>query len=254
MAKKGKSISIFSAKGGVGKTITTINLAGIYELIEKKVLIIDLDLYGGGISTALNKPSSRTIYNVVDDINNNRYMSFKDYVTPYDESIDILPSPKDPRTASRIDSKYIELILDRASYLYDVILIDMNHVLSEVNVATLDKVDKILFLITNDPLDIKNMKSLITIFKDLNKTNYKVLLNNSRDPFKSYFSNFDIKNVINTNIDYTLTDKFYFKDIEKEIMDGKIITLDPKISSVFSHDYSTLMTIGLDMIEGDSIE
>lgn len=47
MAKvRGKSICIFSAKGGVGKTTTTINLAGIYEHLEKKVLIIDLDLSG----------------------------------------------------------------------------------------------------------------------------------------------------------------------------------------------------------------
>jgi len=36
--KKGKSLCIFSAKGGVGKTITTLNLAGIFKLIEKKDL------------------------------------------------------------------------------------------------------------------------------------------------------------------------------------------------------------------------
>ena len=40
---KGKAMCIFSAKGGVGKTTTTINLAGIYENLEKKVLIIYLD-------------------------------------------------------------------------------------------------------------------------------------------------------------------------------------------------------------------
>ena len=31
---KGKSMCIFSAKGGVGKTVTTINLAGVYEHLE----------------------------------------------------------------------------------------------------------------------------------------------------------------------------------------------------------------------------
>ena len=52
--KKGKTLCLFSAKGGVGKTITTLNLAGIFEQLEKRVLIMDLDLSSGDIANALN--------------------------------------------------------------------------------------------------------------------------------------------------------------------------------------------------------
>ena len=61
--KKGKSICVFSGKGGVGKTVFTLNLAGIFEAIDKKVLIVDLDLSSGGISLATNRPYDKTIYN-----------------------------------------------------------------------------------------------------------------------------------------------------------------------------------------------
>ena len=187
--KKGKTLCIFSAKGGVGKTITAINLAGIFKTLDKKVLLIDMDFSGGGIALALNKPFEKNIYNFVDDYTNNRYHDFNDYVTKVMDNIDILPSPKDPRQGMKIDSKYVEIIIDKAKYLYDVVIIDTNHFINEFNILTLDIVDKILFMVTNDPLDIKNMKSLISIFRDINLNNYKILLNNSRDPYKKYFKN-----------------------------------------------------------------
>lgn len=251
---RGKSICVFSAKGGVGKTVTAINLAGIYEHLEKKVLLVDLDLSSGGISVALNRPFEKTIYNFVDDYNNNRYKNFKDYVTSYDSYIDILPSPKDPRQANKIDSKYIDLLLDKAAYNYDIVLIDTNHILNEINIVTLDKVDTILFILTNDPLDLKNMKSLLSIFKDTGITKYKILLNNSRDPYKNYFSLFDIKNVIKANIDYSLSSNFYIKNMDSYIMNGEIVSLQKRMPTIFNKDYSTLMTIALDTINKDTNE
>ena len=246
---KGKSLCLFSAKGGVGKTITTINLAGIFEQLEKKVLIVDFDMTNGGIAVSLNKPFEKTVYNFVDDYNNNRYKEFKDYVTKYDDFIDVLASPRDPRQASRIDSSYVEIVLDKAVHNYDVVLIDTNHHLNEFNISILDKTDEILFVVTNDPMDLKNMKSLLSIFKDIEQTNYKVLLNNSRDPFKSYFGLYDIKNLLKTNIDYSLSNTMYIKNIDSYIMDGKIITLDPKMPNVFNKDYAVYMMIATDLFE-----
>ena len=251
MNNKGTSICVFSAKGGVGKTITTLNLAGIFEMLKKKVLIIDFDLSGGGISAALNVPNGKSSYHFVDDYNNNRYQDFK----KYDDFIDVLASPKDPRQALKMDPKYVEIILDKAVFHYDIVLIDTTHNLSDFNVLTLDLVDYILFLVTNDPLDLKNMRSLISIFKDTNLQNYKLILNESIFPFKGYFGIYDIKNIIKANIDYVLSKDFYIKNIDNFVMNGKIITLDKKASSLFAKDYMTLMGICTDLFkEGEKHE
>ncbi len=247
----GKSLCLFSGTGGVGKTFLTLCLAGVYESISKKVLIMDMDLSGGCINLAVNKSYEKTIYNFVDDYNNNRFKDFHDYITHYDDFIDILPSPKDPRQATKIDSKYIEIALEKALNYYDIVLIDTNHQLNETNLVLLDAVDEILFVMKNDPMDLKNMRSILSIFRDLEKANYKILLNQSRDPFKKYFTLFDIKNILKANIDYLLTNEFYLKNIDSYVMNGKIVTLEPKAANVFNKDYTTLMKIAVDMLGGE---
>ena len=91
----------------------------------------------------------------MDDYQNNRYTEFEHYVTKYDEYIDILPCPKDPRQANKISSKYLEIILDKALYHYDIVLIDTNHILNEHNLVLLDNATKILFLMI---MELKKIK------------------------------------------------------------------------------------------------
>ena len=108
---KGKVIAISSSKGGVGKTIFATNLAGVYHHLKMKVLLIDMDLSCGGVNVMLNVDSDKTIYNLADDILNNRFKEASDYVYHYSEYVDILSSCKDPRQASKIDMKILMLQL-----------------------------------------------------------------------------------------------------------------------------------------------
>ena len=248
---RGNILCLFGVKGGIGKSILVLNLAGVASNMCKRVLIVDADLYGGSIALALNKPVSKTIYNFVDDYNNNRFEDLNDYITVYNKYIDYVASPKDPRKSNKIDSNYLDIFLDKAKFNYDLIIIDTNHILDETNLSLLDKSDNILFVMSNDGFDIKNMRTLISIFKDLDIDKYKVLLNNSFRDNREYFNMYDVKDVIKTNIDYSLSSKFYFKDLDRYIMDGEIVTLNKKLNN--TKDYKVLENIILDMV-GDNNE
>ncbi len=249
--KMGKSLCFFSAKGGVGKTTNLLNLAGILEQLGKSVLIIDMDLYSGGIATYLNKKFDKSIYHLAFDMENGKYDDLDNYTVQVDDFIDIICAPKDPRDANKIDAGIIPTIIKNAKLNYDVVLIDTNHALNDINLTILDNVDQINFVITNDPLDLKNIKSLITIFKNLEIDNYKILLNNSRDPFKSYFSTYEIKKIIEHNIDYTLSTDLFLKDMDKLVMKGVIVSLDIKFADIMTGDYQTFVVMATDLLEGD---
>lgn len=226
-----KVFTITGVKGGVGKTTTTLNLAGIFSLKKLKTLIIDMDLYSGGIALSLNIEPDKDLFHVTDDMNNNRFDYIENYVAHYNEYIDCITAPIDPRLSSQIGSNYIDLILARAKMKYDVILIDTNHILSEMNLVVMDASDEIIYIVSNDPVDIKNMKTMVAILKDMDRKNYRIILNESCDVEKDCFSKYDIKNILKDNIDYTIPNSFYHKDVDEYVLDGKIMTLSHKVQS-----------------------
>jgi len=244
---KGKSICVYGAKGGIGKSTFVLNLAGVLSNLQKKVLILDLDLSNGTIACALNKNINRTIYNFSDDYNNNRFDDMDNYITNYNEYIDFIAAPKDPRQASRINYQYIDILIDKCIYKYDVILIDTTQVLDEINVFALDKCDCIYFMTTNDPISLKNLKNVLNIMQDNEFNNYKLILNNSVYPDKEYFSLYDIKTILGVNIDYIISSDFHYKKQDPLTIDGDIITL--KFNNF--KDYKIFTLIAQAIIGGD---
>ena len=223
---KAKVVTVTSVKGGVGKTTTLLNLAGVCSKNNKKVLIIDLDLYSGDVASTLNINYNRDIYNLFEDINNNNFNNLDDYITSYNDNIKVLAAPKDPRFARNITSKTLNLVLYKASMKFDIILIDTNHILTDINLFAYEYSDQILYIIGNDSMNLKNMKTFVSILTDMNKTNYKIILNESFNKDKNYYNKYDIKNIINKNVNYIIPSSFYIKNIDKYIIGGKIITLD----------------------------
>jgi len=224
-----KVITVTSVKGGTGKTTTVLNLAGILTEMQKKTIVVDLDLYSGVIAASLNLNDGSDIYTLCEDFINNRFDHFENYVRKYNEYIDVLAAPIDPRSTSKMKAKYVNIILSRLKLQYDVILIDSSHVMETNNLIALDFSDEILYVITNDLMDLKNMKTMIAIYKDMDKENYKIILNEARLNNTSYSSS-EVSNILGKNVDYIIPKSFYNHKIESFVYEGKIITLDKNIS------------------------
>ena len=221
---RGKIVCFYGGKGGVGKTTTLLSLAGTLSKLNKKVLIVDLDLTNGAIAISLNREANKTIFNFVEDYINNKYNDLDKYITKYDENISFVASPKDPRYASRIDVKYIDILLEKSVYNHDVVLIDTPSILNEISVYSLDKSDIVYLLTTNDCVSLKNVKNIVNLFIENNLDKYKIILNNSFIPNKDYFSNYDIKNIIGHNVDYVISSSFHVNNLDELVVNGEIIT------------------------------
>lgn len=246
--KKAKMIAVTSVKGGVGKTTISINLAATFAQTQK-TLLVDLDLFNNAVNTSLNVESKSDIFIMSEDIENNRFTQVEDYITKYSDNLDLLASPKDPRTANMVSGKVIMQIINKLKTKYDVIVFDTNNFIGEVNLVTFDIVDEILYVVSNDPIDLKNMRTMSSIYQDMERDNFKILLYEAKDNQKDYFNKYDIKNIIKKEIDYTIPRTFYIKDIDRYIIDGKILVLDNKIRKNHADTLKVFDKIAKDIME-----
>lgn len=247
--KEAKLITIASVRGGTGKTTTALNLAATYSLMNKKVLILDYDLYSGGIALSLNVDINSDLYKLAYDMSTNEYKNIEDYILKYNDNIDIIPAPKDPRYASKIETKYISSIIKKVRPKYDVIIADTNHYLDATNLILFDKSNTIVYIFNNNPIDIKNLKSMIAIHKDMEKENYITVLNESNTKLNDMFNNYDIKNIIKSDINYIIPRSFYNKNINRYVLNGKIMLLDQGIRTFNKRTVRMFNKMAIDLLE-----
>lgn len=220
--KKGKVLCVYSPKGGVGKSIISANIAGSSYLMGKRTLLIDADLYDGGLSLFVNEEIKKNIYTLSNDIKNNKYESILDYVYNYNEGLDILCSTKIQLEASLIKEKYMDKVIEDAKNMYDFIVIDTNSSYNDFNENIFNLCDEVLLILTNDIVNIKNMKNVITMFNDIGIYKYKVLYNSAFDFKDQYFSYEEMIDIIGANIDYTILREGFFKNITGYVFNNKI--------------------------------
>lgn len=222
--KQAKVITVTSAKGGTGKTTIALSLAGILSNKKIKTIIVDMDLHSGVVSASLNLKPAKDIYTLVNDYMNHGLKELEEYIIKYNDYIDVLAAPKDPRSVGKISTYYIDLILKKLKYRYDVILIDTNHIIDDINLITFDNSDNIIYVLTSDLMDLKNMKTMISIYKDMNLKNYSIILNEALS--RNRLNLYEINTYLDKNIDYVLPSSSYIKNMSKILMDGKIVTLE----------------------------
>ena len=163
--KKGKIITVTSSKGGVGKTIFIQNLAGILAEMNQKVLLVDCDFAGGSIALNLDLRPLKNIFHISDDLANNRYRGYQNYITAYHKNIDVIAACKDLRQSFKIDIDYITMFLKEVKNYYDIVLVDTTHGLNKDNIMILDQSDVVLYIMTNDLMDMKNTNQLLLLIE-----------------------------------------------------------------------------------------
>lgn len=143
-------IAVSSPKGGVGRTVLTVNLAVAFARMGLKVAVIDGNLQFGEVGIFYNVKPKRTIYEWVKEGHGRPNYSLNQYITLVDGDVAVLAAPPRPEFFEGISEKHIKDAIDEAKKVFDVVLIDMPVYLSEIHLRCLGMADEILLLSLNE--------------------------------------------------------------------------------------------------------
>ena len=157
--RRGRVVTVFSPKGGTGKTVTATNLAASFAKHEqKRTLLLDLDLQFGDAAIMLGLEPEKTIYDLVVAPGELDSEKLAGYITKHTCGLDILPAPLRPEDAELVTETKLARLLEVARESYDVIVVDTSPFFHGPMLATLDRTDELLMLCGLDVPTLKNVR------------------------------------------------------------------------------------------------
>jgi pilus assembly protein CpaE len=155
-----KVFTVSSATGGCGKTFMATNMAlFLARHTGKRVVLVDLDLQFGEVSTALRLRPNYTIYDALhredDDFDFGDHLD--EFLVTHEGGFSVLAAPKDPAEADRIGPADVTRILDVLRSHCDYLVVDTPAALTEVVLAAFDVSEHLFSLATVDLPSVRNL-------------------------------------------------------------------------------------------------
>jgi Flp pilus assembly CpaE family ATPase len=159
VTKAGKVVTVFSPKGGSGKTALATNLAVAAARSGQKTLLVDLDLQFGDSALTLAMTPRATIADLAASSGNVDGEKLKSFITTDDRTgVAVLPAPQRPEQADLVGQTEIAAVLDAARHAYDAVVIDTGPLFDAAVLAALDHSDQLLLVSNPEVTSLKNVR------------------------------------------------------------------------------------------------
>jgi pilus assembly protein CpaE len=155
----GKVVTVFSPKGGTGKTVLATNLAVAAARSGQETLLVDLDLQFGDSALTLAVAPRATIADLAASAGDVDGEKLKAFVSRDPRTgVDVLPAPQRPEEADMIGQAGLSAILSAARNAYDAVIIDTGPLFDAAVLAALDHSDRLLLVSNPEVTSLKNVR------------------------------------------------------------------------------------------------
>ncbi|MDH2416752.1 AAA family ATPase [Nocardioides sp. CER19] len=183
-SQSGKVITIWSPKGGVGKTTMSVNLGlALSEGGARRVCLVDLDLAFGDVAITMQLFPTHSIEHAIGSEHTLDAELLNGLLTRHQDSLMILAAPSHPDVRDRISPTLVSQVLRLLKESFDFVVVDTAPAFDEQTLTALDETDEILIIATLDVPTLKNVKVALETLDMLNiaQDRRHLLLNRADD-------------------------------------------------------------------------
>lgn len=179
---RGTVITIFGAKGGIGKTTIATNLStALVHTTQANVALVDMDTRFGDVAIMMDIAVEHSIADLGRQIDQMDRESVKESLARHHTGVSILPAPLHPTEWRNLTPQHIEKIVDLLAQGHDYVVIDTPGTFNEIIAATLELGDIILLVTSMDIASIKDTALALEMLRaaDVSEDKVKLLINHS---------------------------------------------------------------------------
>jgi pilus assembly protein CpaE len=160
---EGKVVTVFTAKGGVGKTMLAINLGMVLARERNRVCVVDLDLSSGDVAISVLLDPAQTIADAVSMAGHLDTTGAASLLTRYQPGIEMLLAPVTPGDAEKIQPSLVGELLAVLRRMFDYVVVDTPPHLSEHVLTALDASAYHVLITTPDVPALKNLRVVLDV-------------------------------------------------------------------------------------------
>jgi pilus assembly protein CpaE len=204
---RGKVVTVFSPKGGSGKTVLATNLAAATARSGVETLLIDLDLQFGDSALTLAVSPRATIADLAASAGDIDLEKLKAFVsTDSRTGLSLLPSPKRPEEADLVGAPQLAAILEAARSGFGAVVIDTGPLFDAPMLAALDHTEQLLLVCNPEVTSLKNVRIGLETIDRLGFPRERVSLVANRIGAAGAVARDDIEDALDTKIAFELPD------------------------------------------------
>jgi pilus assembly protein CpaE len=181
-AARGTVITVFGAKGGIGKTTISTNLAtALCKNTNSSVAIVDMDTRFGDVAIMMDIVVEYSIADVGRNIDNVDRDSIREYLVQHSTGVQILPAPLHPTEWGALHRQHIAKVIDLLSQTHDYVVVDTPGAFNELVATALEAANIILLVTSMDIASIKDTALALEMLRaaSVSEDKVKLVINHS---------------------------------------------------------------------------